>query len=29
MNHKMTRSLFWLVLCGFMLFIRLVQQRGF
>jgi len=29
MNYKTTRSLFWLVLCAFMLFIRLIQQRGF
>jgi hypothetical protein len=28
MNYKTTRSLFWLVLCGFMLFIRLIQLRG-
>jgi len=29
MNTKTTRALFWLVLCSFMLFIRLIQQRGY
>ncbi len=28
MNNKTTRALFWLILCSFMLFIRLIQQRG-